>query len=302
MSEFGKALHLCFLLKLYKILFAVFFSLGWTGKKVLIMFSTLLTKKREDYFACLQLLLINKSENLKDKGKELTLQLEFGKLCNIILKRENEFVSHIDRILKVKEPENIEPTYDGKIIVIIGPMCCGKTSELKRLIERYEIAKMKTYIIKSSIDTRTKGLYCSTHSLPGKRNGSKFKVDKAIKNLEEIDYFSDLKDVDVIGIVEGQFFEDLDIFVEMWANYGKIVIVESLSGDSNREQFGKLAHLIPKCDVVEFKRAVCVNCGEDASFSKKKNKSKSQKQIEIGGTDTYEAVCRKCYFSKREEK
>jgi thymidine kinase len=52
-------------------------------------------------------------------------------------------------------------------------------------------------------------------------------------------------DYDIIGIDEGQFFENLVEFSENMANEGKMVIIAALDGTFERKAFGKVLELIP---------------------------------------------------------
>jgi thymidine kinase len=102
-------------------------------------------------------------------------------------------------------------------------------------------------------------------------------------------------DVDVICINEGQFFENLVIFCTAMCNIGKEIYVCGLDGDYLKRPFGEILNLIPHCDTITKMYALCMNCknGTKACFTKKKTKSDSL--IEIGSSDIYMPVCRKCY-------
>ena len=108
---------------------------------------------------------------------------------------------------------------------------------------------------------------------------------------------------DVIGIDEGQFFDDLINFCDKMANLGKLIIVAGLDGDYLREPFHNVLGLISKAKKVDKMLAVCMMCGDDAQFTMKKiKKIKSvtndiAKRIEIGD-DIYVSACRKCFGSR----
>lgn len=97
----------------------------------------------------------------------------------------------------------------------------------------------------------------------------------------------------MIGIDEGQFFEDLATFSEAAANSGKIVIISALDGDFLRKPFGCVCDLIAMAEHVIKLKAVCMMCQRDAAFSRRL--TNEDKREVIGGADKYIAVCRRCY-------
>lgn len=68
---------------------------------------------------------------------------------------------------------------------------------------------------------------------------------KASKVTTLTPLLSKLKDFDVIGIDEGQFFPDVVEFCEEAANQGKIVVIAALDGTFERKAFGNIINLIP---------------------------------------------------------
>lgn len=181
----------------------------------------------------------------------------------------------------------------GSIHLIIGPMFGGKTTMLINRVERFHYAKKKCLLIKHSIDNRynhlvkQNGIVCN--------NGVEYSTIKIITSGDLTSLSKEIKNYDVIGVMESQFFDDL-LIVDEWANSGKIIICDGLSGDSNRDNFGKIPLLIPKCEKITKLNAVCINCGDDASFTKKKIQTENLSYIDVGGIDKYIPVCRSCYF------
>lgn len=72
---------------------------------------------------------------------------------------------------------------------------------------------------------------------------------------------------DVVGIDEGQFFEDIVEFAEDLANAGKVVIVAALDSTFQRKPFGNIINLVPLSEKVIKLTAVCVYCTEPAAFT-----------------------------------
>src|SRR6056300_461513 len=174
----------------------------------------------------------------------------------------------------------------GNISLIIGPMFSGKTSELFRRIRRATIAKKKCIIINYAHDNRYSEEQASTHDL--------FKMD-CISCLKLSDIHDEmLKDINVIGIDEAQFFEDVTEAVEKWSSLGINVILSGLDGNYKREPFGDLLKLVPKSSKVDKLTAICTYCGQEAPFTKRT--VVSEDEVLIGGSDKYVASCVNCYF------
>ena len=175
----------------------------------------------------------------------------------------------------------------GRIDIIMGCMFSGKSTEIIRLINRYKALEKKILIVNHSSDTRYKENSISTHS---NINISCFSTaDLAtLKTDEKYDY----NGTDVIVIEEGQFFENLyDFAVQAADKDNKIVIIAGLDGDSNREEFGDIIKLIPKCDSVVKLHALCSICkdGTLACFTKRIVKNQSKILV---GVNEFIPVCR----------
>ena len=183
---------------------------------------------------------------------------------------------------------------DGKIELIIGPMFSGKTTRLIGLIRKYTYKAKKTIVIKFFADQRyTDKSEVVTHDL--------LKYDSInCKNLR--DHFEKIKNYDVIGIDEGQFFPDLVEVCEELALMKKTVIVAALNGDFRMEPFPVVGKLISKADKIKLLKAYCFNCHKDANFSLRI--VQSNETVLIGAGEAYKPACREChvFFSKEREK
>ncbi|GMP75792.1 hypothetical protein CsSME_00032754 [Camellia sinensis var. sinensis] len=180
----------------------------------------------------------------------------------------------------------------GEIHVIVGPMFAGKTTTLLRRIKSESSNGRSVAIIKSNKDTRY-GLHSIvTH------DGDKFPC-WPLADLSSFrqEFGSDAYEkLDVIGIDEAQFFDDLYDFCRNAADYdGKIVIVAGLDGDYLRRRFGSVLDIIPLADSVTKLTARCEICGKRAFFTLRKTEE-MQTEL-IGGADKYMPVCRKHYVS-----
>lgn len=173
----------------------------------------------------------------------------------------------------------------GQIQVIFGPMFSGKTTELIRRLNRYTLAKCRCLIIRSTKDIRYSENCIISHdgqSLAAVSCSNLYNVVDMVDNF------------DVIGIDEGQFFQDSIItFVEEMANRSKLVIVAALDATFRRTEFGKILQLVPIAESVVKLSAVCVSCFGDASFTQRIT---GEEEVElIGSTDKYVSVCRECH-------
>jgi thymidine kinase len=102
---------------------------------------------------------------------------------------------------------------------------------------------------------------------------------------------------DVVGIDEGQFYDDIDVFCDELANAGLKVYCSALHATYLRTPFGNVHKLIAKSDDVMFMKAVDRKTGRDASFTKRIVNNTDE--VMIGGGDVYKAVDRISYFRKR---
>lgn len=173
------------------------------------------------------------------------------------------------------------------IHLITGCMFSGKTTALINEAKMNKLLNKKVLMINYILDTRySDSDKMVTHDL--------ISVDclPVEKNLLKCAISTD---IDVICINEGQFFENLVYFCVGMCNIGKEIYVSGLDGDYLKRPFGEILNLIPHCDTVTKMYALCMNCknGTKACFTKKMTNSDSL--IEIGSSEMYMPVCRKCY-------
>lgn len=172
------------------------------------------------------------------------------------------------------------------IILIVGCMFAGKSSEMFRRINRAKYAGQKTLIYKYSNDTRYDG-----ESIASSHDG--IKMDAVpVTDLTHIA----VPDADVIGIDEGQFIEGVANFAQRAANAGKLVIVAGLDSDFRMQGFPRIMELVPIAEKILKLRAVCFGCKRDASFTRRIDQT-NQVLEDIGGADKYVASCRVCFNS-----
>lgn len=138
-------------------------------------------------------------------------------------------------------------------------MFAGKSTELLRRVNRFEIAGKKTLSVKYSADNRYSKDAISTHD-------QQLKSAFACKKLTDISDH-DWSCFDVIGIDEGQFFEDLVSFSEKASNMGKIIVISALNSTFERKGWNQILELIPLCEKVKKLSAICKLCSSNANFT-----------------------------------
>lgn len=177
--------------------------------------------------------------------------------------------------------------------LITGPMSCGKTEELLRRIRRSIIAKKKVKVISPCIDTREQGDYIKS------RNG--LWLD-AVKVKHSIQILSLVKEEDeIVAIDELQFFDSniVKVIAKLMQD-GKKVIGTGLDLDFKGDTFGSMPELMCLATTVDKLHAVCMKCGSDHATRTQrlidgKPADKNSPLIMIGGDETYEARCVKCW-------
>ena len=182
---------------------------------------------------------------------------------------------------------------EGKIELILGPMFSGKSTRLIEQMRKYVYKAKKTIMVKYYADQRySEKSEVVTHDL--------IKYDsincKLLRNS-----FDTLKQYDVIGIDEGQFFADLVEVCEELALMGKIILIAALNGDFRMEPFPVIQRIISKSDKIKLLKAYCFNCHKDAKFSLRI--VQSNETVLIGAGEAYKPACREChvFFSKQRE-
>lgn len=191
-----------------------------------------------------------------------------------------------------------------------GPMFSGKTTRLLQEIGRFSAITEGNHalLINSVKDSRDIENVISSHSPFYKGLSSKIDVISA-KNLSDVNVDKYI----VIGIDECNFFSDLSETIKLWLKNDKHIICVGLDSDFRMEKFGDISELLHLADKFEKLSAICSVCLEriinaggvitpdrttSAPFTMRKTKTNDVE--EIGGSDKYQAVCRKCHpFSQK---
>ena len=178
----------------------------------------------------------------------------------------------------------------ARLELIVGPMFSGKTTEMVRRIIRHRIARRRCLILKWAKDVRP-GEDIGTMKTHAADKEACFRV----QSLDERKWGT--SDFDVIGVDDGQFLDaDLVRFCRALVDdYGKIVIVSALDSDFRREPFAHVCLLMAHADKTKKLSAICTVCGDEAPFSFKKDRTPGGPVIDVGGSEKYEARCRRCH-------
>tara|TARA_B100000035_G_scaffold313678_1_gene327953 strand:- start:8810 stop:9343 length:534 start_codon:yes stop_codon:yes gene_type:complete len=170
----------------------------------------------------------------------------------------------------------------ARLEIIVGPMFSGKTTALIDKFNDCTEKNIKTTVINFIDDQRYSEKMLSNHDqimIPCIQS-------RTLSEIEENSIH------DVILINEAQFFEDLYDFVLTHLDKNKKIYLYGLDGDFKRNKFGSLLDLVPYCDSIIKKTAICHFCKSRAIFSHRLSQEKDQ--VVIGSTN-YIPLCRRCY-------
>ena len=183
----------------------------------------------------------------------------------------------------------------GWMEVICGSMFSGKTEELIRRLRRAEMAGQNVEIFKPKLDTRYAEEEVVSH------NQNKIR-STPVESPSEILLLGST--CDVVGIDEAQCFDESVVEVaNTLANNGVRVVIAGLDMDFMGRPFGPIPNLMATAEYVTKVHAICKRTGNLAHYSMRT--SASEDLVQLGETDSYEAVSRKVFneeFLKRKNK
>lgn len=177
--------------------------------------------------------------------------------------------------------------------IILGPMFSGKSSELLGTIRKYNAIHWPVLVITHSSDTR----YTAIPEIVS--HDSQRYPAIATSDLQSVLEKTEFQAAKLVILEEAQFFQGLKQFVlNAVEKCNKDVICVGLDGDAERKPFGELLELIPFCDSVVKRHAFCRRCSSPspALFTYCKTEEKTE-QVLVGGSETYEPLCRKHYLN-----
>jgi thymidine kinase len=182
---------------------------------------------------------------------------------------------------------------EGTIEVITGVMFSGKSEELLRRVRRALIARKSVQVFKSHLDDRYSGIHAiSSH------DGRRVEARPVSSSLEIAEYVD--SGAEVVAIDEVQFLDSgiVDIANRL-ADDGVRVIISGTDMDFRGEPFGYIGPLLAVAERIDKLYAICVVCGELATRNQRlidgRPAPAEGPTIQVGGSETYEARCRRCH-------
>ena len=187
----------------------------------------------------------------------------------------------------------------GRVEVISGSMFSGKTEELIRRLIRAKIAKQNVMTFKANLDDRYDKMDITSHSGMSLRSIPVPITEDGVRQMREKIEEERKRNgsVDVVGIDEIHFFDESIVdLCDQLADEGVRVIAAGFDLDFSDEPFEPMKRLLAKAEQVDKLNAICMSCGAPASKTfLKAQKVKDPKEPIIGGSEMYEARCRKCF-------
>ena len=182
--------------------------------------------------------------------------------------------------------------FNGRLEVVCGSMFSGKTEELIKRIKKVELEGKKYKVFRPKIDSRNPDDKIISHA----KNEISATI---ISNPKEI--LKNCEGLDVIGIDEAQFFDQSLVNVcNTLANQGNRVIVAGLDMDYEGNPFGPMPNLMACAEEVKKVHAICVETGNSAGYSFRKEKNKDL--VLIGEKKEYEPLSREIFIKKMNTK
>jgi len=174
----------------------------------------------------------------------------------------------------------------GWIEVIAGSMFSGKSEELIRRLRRAKIARQKVQVFKPEIDARFSDNHIVSHSEMRHESANIKAPQEVLAKVEP--------DTEVVGIDEGQFFDDdlVNVANEL-ARRGVRVIIAGLDQDYTGKPFEPMPQLLAIAEYITKTHAICMKCGQPANYSQRT--FESEERVAVGASDKYEARCRRCF-------
>jgi len=174
----------------------------------------------------------------------------------------------------------------GWVEVIAGSMFSGKSEELIRRLRRAKIARQKVQVFKPEIDNRFSRDHIVSHSEMRYESAN---IRSAAEVLAKVE-----PDTEVVGIDEGQFFDNELVGVaNQLAQRGIRVIVAGLDQDYTGKPWEPMPQLLAIAEYITKTHAICMKCGQPANYSQRI--FESEERVAVGATGMYEARCRTCF-------
>lgn len=170
--------------------------------------------------------------------------------------------------------------------IVFGPMFSGKSTYALSYIRRQRAIGKTVVVIKPNIDIR----YSTEDVLI---THDKEQIPCGIWNTQyPLRLTEQMKSADCIVFEEAQFLHGLATFVQdLIVNFKKNVLIVGLDGDAHQRPFGEIFQCIPWATNVIKLNALCSRCKDGTLAPYSKRIEDNPNQIDVGGSDKYEAVC-----------
>lgn len=181
-----------------------------------------------------------------------------------------------------------------ELILYTGPMFSSKTTRLLMEADKRQYQKQKIVSFKSRMDDRYSEFgEIVTHNFNKLPAHLVSTGDEIINKIVELEEFSEIDSViiDELFLIENGAQACVKLFKK-----GYNVIVASIDLSFTGEPFEEVKNIMPYCTKIEKCTAVCTVCQTDARYTARKSQgslanTKSDNQIQVGGSELYEARC-----------
>jgi len=195
----------------------------------------------------------------------------------------------MDELVALVNDEGAPPQSRGNagwVEVIAGSMFSGKSEELIRRLRRAKIARQKVQVFKPELDSRFSQNQIVSHSEMRHDSANSRSAEDILAKIDP--------DTEVVGIDEGQFFDnELVNVANKLARRGVRVIIAGLDQDYTGKPWEPMPQLLAIAEYITKTHAICMRCGQPANYSQRT--FESEERVAVGASDKYEARCRGCF-------
>ncbi|MEY3573570.1 MAG: hypothetical protein RLZZ617_168 [Bacteroidota bacterium] len=195
-----------------------------------------------------------------------------------------------------------KPLVRGSIEVITGSMFSGKTEELIRRLRRAELAGLQVLIFKPEFDKRYGMDAVVSHNqnrIPCHNIHHSKQITEYVRENFASNSSGNTSGL-VIGVDETQFLDEDIVKVAQQLSYHHYrVLLAGLDMDFLGQPFGPMPALMAVADEVTKVRAICSECGLEASHSYRHTSLQSTRVL--GAQEHYKPLCRSCFNRAMDE-
>lgn len=180
--------------------------------------------------------------------------------------------------------------------LIVGPMFSGKTTRLVSLLREAQSRRLNLVAVKPRVDNRYAPRAIVSH------DGQRWPA-KGVTSAAELIRMAE--GATMIAVDEAQFFSlEISSALKSLSDGGAAVTVAALDRDFRGERFSTTSAILELATSVEPLTASCGLCGRAAEFSQRlidgAPASVDDPTVVIGGAETYQPRCARCFWKERE--